>query len=169
MPKRIQIDDKKNCKGIELYHLVDSVHLKPLTQVDLVLRLRQPRGRLTENGKQLTYLKTARDQIMFRVLKSCLKSVVTETIGYEASVAGICYKFQSLEDIGVRITIRGYNDKVLDFAKIYLDTLIAQAEPQSFDKSVLINSMEKKRECYSNSNLEADIRGRNNRNLFLCP
>ena len=32
-----------------------------------------------------------------------------------------------------------------------------------------MNSMEKKKDCYSNSNLEADIRTRNNINLFLQP
>ena len=66
---------------------------------------------------------------MFRVLKSCLKSVITKEMGYEASLAEIYFKFQSLEDIGVRITVRGYNDKVLEFAKMYLETLVACAEP----------------------------------------
>ena len=66
---------------------------------------------------------------MFRILKSCLKTVVTEEVGYEASLAEIKYKFQSLKDIGVLISIKGYNDKVLDFAKIYLDTLEAYAQP----------------------------------------
>ena len=66
---------------------------------------------------------------MFRILKSCLKTVVTETVGYEASLAEIKYKFESLKDIGILISIKGYNDKVLDFAKIYLDTLMAYAKP----------------------------------------
>ena len=66
---------------------------------------------------------------MFRILKSCLKTVVTETVGYEASLAEIKYKFESLKDIGILISIKGYNDKVLDFAKIYLDTLMAYAQP----------------------------------------
>ena len=106
---------------------------------------------------------------MFRVLKSCLKAVVTETIGYEASVADIHYKFQSLEDIGVRITIRGYSDKLMDFARIYLDKLIECGVKQGFEKRVLLQSMEKKKESYSNNNLEADYRGHNNRDLFLKP
>ena len=32
-----------------------------------------------------------------------------------------------------------------------------------------MNSMEKKKDCYSNSNLEADKKARNNINLFLQP
>ena len=106
---------------------------------------------------------------MFRILKSCLKSVVTETIGYEASVAEINYKFSSLDDIGVMISVRGYNDKILDFIKIYLETMTTYAESQSFEKNVLLNSMMKKKEAYSNSNLEADYRGHNNRDLYLRP
>ena len=62
---------------------------------------------------------------MFRILKSCLKSIVTSKIGYEASVAEINYKFSSLDDIGVMISVRGYSDKILDFIKIYLETLMA--------------------------------------------
>ena len=64
---------------------------------------------------------------MFRVLKSCLKSVVTETIGYEAQLAEINYKFASIDDIAVRISITGYSDKIFEFAKIYLDTLFEYA------------------------------------------
>ena len=134
-----------------------------------MLRLRQPSERKSRTGKQVTYLETARDQVMFRVLKGCLKAVVTESIGYEASVADIHYKFQSLEDVGVRITINGYSDKLLDFAKVYLDKLIECGVSQSFEKQVLLQSMQKKKESYSNSNLEADYRGHNNRDLFLKP
>ena len=39
-PKRIRISDDKDGGRIDLYHLVDSVHLKPMTQIDVVLRLR---------------------------------------------------------------------------------------------------------------------------------
>ena len=163
-PKHIQI-----ASGIELYHLLDAVHLKPVTQIDIMLQLRQPTGRLTQAGKLFTYLETARDHVMFRVLKSCLKNEVTEKIGYEASLAEIHFKFSSLNDIGVKITIRGYSDKVLDFAKIYLDILIACGKPQSFEKRALLGSMEKKSEAYANSNLEADYRAKNNRTLFLNP
>ena len=128
-PKRIRISDDKDGGRIDLYHLVDSVHLKPMTQVDVVLRLRQPSKRERKSGKLHTYLETAKDHVMFRVLKSCLKSVITKEMGYEASLAEIHFKFQSLEDIGVRITVNGYNDKVLEFAKMYLETLVACAEP----------------------------------------
>ena len=50
-PKRIRISDDKDGGRIDLYHLVDSVHLKPMTQVDVVLRLRQPSKRAKKTGK----------------------------------------------------------------------------------------------------------------------
>ena len=85
---------------------------------------------------------------MFRVLKSCLKSVITETIGYEAQLANINYKFSNIDDIAVRINITGYSDKIFEFAKTYLDILFEYAKSNSFDKTTLANSMEKKKQAY---------------------
>ena len=103
------------------------------------------------------------------MLKSCLKAVVTESVGYEAQLADISYCFQTVDDLAVRIKITGYSDTIFDFAKIYLDTMIDCAKPGGFDKNTVMNSMDKKKTAYQNANAEADIRATNNRLLFLVP
>ena len=106
---------------------------------------------------------------MFKVLQSCLATVVTETIGYEAKLAEINYNFSNIDDMGVSINITGYSDKIFEFAETYLDILFEHAKPNSFDRKILHNSMNIVKQAYKNNNEKADERATNNRLLFLVP
>ena len=71
--------------------------------------------------------------------------------------------------MAVNIEIKGYSDKLFEFAKTYIEIMLSCARPGGFKKEQVINSMEKKRAKYANSDVEVDAHAFNNRLLLLIP
>ena len=78
-PKETKIDE-----GLFLYHLLDYVHFKPITHLDILLRIKQPENRYNNNQKPKCFLETPKDFALFKVMCDCLDSTVNAKVGYEA-------------------------------------------------------------------------------------
>ena len=80
-PATIILDENKKESKYLLYHRVDQVYHKPLTHVNILLRIRQPKVR-EENNKPVNFLKTPMEFALFEVMRDCLKQTITERDGY---------------------------------------------------------------------------------------
>ena len=119
-------------------------------------------------GKTVSFVQTAADFALFKVLKDCLTAEITSKVGYEASLAHCNFELNSLDEQAIQIKIHGFSDKLLDFAQICLD-IITRCAMKDFDESQIANSIESvKAEC-ANSNYDVGDRSANNRLLFLLP
>ena len=78
-------------KGVNLYHQLDHVYLKPKTIIDIFLRIKQPEKRSTDEGKSVCFLKTPADFALYSVLEDCVDSAITAKVGYEAQLANCTY------------------------------------------------------------------------------
>ena len=67
-------------------------------------------------GKPRTYLETPEDFALFKVMRNCLMETVTNRVGYEAELANVSFKIESVEEMAVKVTFEGYSDKLVDFA-----------------------------------------------------
>ena len=75
----------------------------------------------------------------------------------------------SIEEMAVNLRIKGFSDKLFEFAAAYIDIMLECARPGGFDEDQVLNSMEKKRSKYANNNIEVDSHAFNNRILLLIP
>ena len=84
-------------------------------------------------------------------------------------LANCCYEMESVEEMAVHVRITGYSDKLFDFAQTFLDIMFECAKEDGFEETQVINSIEKIKSEYANSNLEVGEQATNNRLLFLLP
>ena len=99
-----------------LYFTQDFIYLKPNAVIAIILRIKQPENRFNEYGRPNTFLESAKDFALFRVMKDCLKQTVINKIGYEAALAHMKYSLSSLDDIAVKIEVSGYSDQLFEYA-----------------------------------------------------
>ena len=102
----------------------------------------------------------------FSVYTDALVEKVTATIGYEAVLADMSYSIKSFENIGFKLKFSGYNDKLVAFMRLFLETMMAVRDT-GFEPLVVKLAIEKSLKCYRNLNVEVDQRTANNRLLFL--
>ena len=69
-PMKIQLGEDKK---ITMFFTQDFIYLKPNAVIAIILRIKQPAIRFNENGRPNTFLETAKDFALFRVMKDCLK------------------------------------------------------------------------------------------------
>ena len=67
---------------------------------------------------------------------------VTEQIGYEAELANVNFRLESIEEMGVRLRIAGYSDKIFDFAECLINILFKCAKDGGFEHNAVMNSIE---------------------------
>jgi secreted Zn-dependent insulinase-like peptidase len=60
----------------------------------------------------------------FAVYTDCLIEKITADIGYEAVLSDIAYSIKSFENVGFKIKFSGYNDKLINFIRIFFDLMI---------------------------------------------
>ena len=79
-------------------------------------------------------------------------------IGYEATVADICYSYKIFEHHGLKFKFKGYNDKIdkfiYEFFKIFRK--IAEEGLTEADAYLIDSSCEKRLKEYKNLNVEID-------------
>ena len=85
-------------------------------------------------------------------MQECLVQAVTEEVGYEAELANVNFSFESIEEMGVRLRIAGYSDKIFDFAECFIAILFKSAE-KGFEHSDVMNSIEAMGSEFANNNL----------------
>ena len=71
--------------------------------------------------------------------------------------------------MAVHLRIKGYSDKIFEFAKIYIDLILESAEEGSFSREVTRQSIEKVKTEYANSDASVDSKSTANRILMLIP
>lgn len=71
--------------------------------------------------------------------------------------------------MGLVLSLEGYSDKLLDFAKTFVDLTLSCADENGIDAALLTNSLEKQHKKYKNANVDVDMRCNNNRLLYLMP
>lgn len=72
----------------------------------------------------------------FSVYTDCLIEKITEEIGYEAVLSDIAYSIKSFENLGFKVKFSGYNDKIVNFIKIFFDLMI-EVQEKGFDAMML--------------------------------
>jgi secreted Zn-dependent insulinase-like peptidase len=74
-----------------------------------------------------------KNKAFFSVYTDALIEKVTAEIGYEAVLSDIQYSIKSFENLGFKLKFSGYNDKLLNFIRIFLDIMTQTREQQGFD------------------------------------
>jgi secreted Zn-dependent insulinase-like peptidase len=100
------------------------------------------------------------------VYTDALIEKVTAEIGYEAVLSDIAYSIKSFENLGYKLKFSGYNDKLLDFIKIFLEIMV-MTQLEGFDEVTIKLAIEKSIKSYKNLNVEVDQCTTNNRLIFL--
>ena len=103
------------------------MYLKPITYLDILLRIKQPEQRYTSQFKSKCFLETPEDFALFNVMSDCLLSTVESMVGYEAQLANFSYEFETTEEMGVHMRFSGYSDKIFQFASSRLSGSCAGA------------------------------------------
>ena len=89
-----------------LYYLLDEAHHKPVTSVNIILRLRQPENNsITNVPKPVNCFQTPNDVAMWAIVEDCFESTMLKLVGYEASLANIDYDIDEVEDCAIKVSI----------------------------------------------------------------
>ena len=83
-------------------------------------------------------------------------------------MANITYSMTSIDEMGIRLKISGFSDKLFEFASTYIEIFLGCAE-NGFLQENLMHSIEKKRAVYENRNAEVCDKASHNRLLMLIP
>lgn len=85
---------------------------------------------LTESGINGLpfYLKTPFDVANFHLMVDCIIESVNKDMGYEAELADISYKVKNFEDRGLKLHFSGYEATLLEFAKLFLETMLKHSK-----------------------------------------
>ena len=75
----------------------------------------------------------------------------------------------NVEEMAISLNFRGFSDKLFQFAEIFIDILLECAKEGGFDDEQVMNSIEKRKSEYANTNIDVDEHATNNRLLFLLP
>lgn len=102
----------------------------------------------------------------FSIYTDALIEYVTSEIGYEAVLSDVAYSIKSFENIGFKLKFSGYNDKIAEFIKIFLEMMI-RIQQDGFGQMMVKLALEKSIKNYKNLNVEVDQRTGNNRLIFL--
>ena len=94
-------------------------------------------------------------KVYFSVYTDALIELLTSVIGYEAVLADISFSIKSFENLGFKIKFSGYNDKLISFVSIFLDTMVT-ARHSGFDALSVEMALEKSLKSYRNLNVEVD-------------
>ena len=70
---------------------------------------------------------------LFWVLRDCLISTVKKRVGYEASLAHVESDIETVEEMAISLTFRGFSDKLFIFAEIFIDILLECAKEGGFE------------------------------------
>ena len=73
------------------------------------------------------------------------------------------------EDVGIRLSVDGYSDKILAFVATFIDLMLSCAADDGIDEALVLNSFEKKHRQFKNLNLDVDTRCNSNRKQYLMP
>ena len=66
-------------------------------------------------------------------------------------MAHVTYSMASVEEMGIRLNISGFSDKLFEFAKNYIDILLGCAEDGFLRENMMHSIAKKKSEYESNS------------------
>ena len=67
---------------------------------------------------------------MFNVMENCLDSTMNERIRYEAELADIEVQFSAVDEVTVDFVIKGFSQKIFNFAETFIDILLECSETE---------------------------------------
>ena len=152
-------------KNITLYHTLDFVYLKPYTVINILFRI----DPLPSSNKYRTFLQSPGDFALFSVMKDCLNHIIQDRVGYEASLAHLDVSLTNVDDMAVCLELTGFSDKLFAYSEIVIDILLEHAKEGSFDRDIIMNSIEKKKIKCANSSIDVEEHATSNRLLYLLP
>ena len=77
---------------------------------------------------------------------------------------------ESWEEMAVILEIKGFSDKIFEFARAYIDIFIGCAEDNGFDRESVMHSIAKNKDAYlAGYNGELEDKAAHNRLLMLIP
>ena len=76
---------------------------------------------------------------------------------------------KTIDEMAINLKFSGYSDKLFNFAEIFIEIMLECARKEGFESDQVMNSIEKTKATFANSNIEVSSHAEHNRKLFIMP